>query len=555
MASSTSLAASLTYFDRQHEVRVELDKPRLLLGRDTNVCDIVFNLPYMSRSHCAIEQIEGGWAVCDQGSRNGTYLNGERVSRRKLEDGDRIDFSSQMLNPVTFHVGAGQIVYADDEADIKSSIVNATFNLEEVASSKSSHVGGGSTWAIDLFSRMGEVLLSSESLDEMLQKVLDLVSERISFERGSVCLYDEKTGEVLPRAMRKGKVDAPIKISQSITREVIKAKKAVLVRDASQDERFSEAQSIVQMQIRSAMCAPMYHKGHVLGLIYVDKQSFTSSFTEEDLGVLTSLAVFSAVGVQQSRLREDIERERAIRARLARYSSPGVVDQIVASAGGGEMLAEEREVTVLFADLAGFTSVSERLGPSEVAQLLNRIFARVTEVVFQFEGTLDKFIGDAVMAIFGAPLRKENHAELAVRAALRIQETLAAMNREEQSAHPLAMRIGLNSGLVIAGDIGAPERKDYSVIGDTVNIASRLESAVARKGQVVVGATTYELTRDRFEFKELDEVRLRGKERTIRPYLVLGEREESGPAAGATGEKPAEPVATERESASRPGAG
>jgi adenylate cyclase len=282
--------------------------------------------------------------------------------------------------------------------------------------------------------------------------------------------------------------------------------------------------SIVQYEIRSAMCAPMYTSGEVCGLIYVDIQGNLLAFSQQDLELLTALAVFAAAGIEQARLRANVDRERKMRARLARYSSPNVVERILSGDVDvdGEMIVEEREVTVLFADLQGFTSMSENMSPSEIARVLNGIFGKLTEIIFRFEGTLDKFMGDAVMCIFGAPLTLPDHATRAVEAALAMQESLVEINEEGIYDMPLNMRIGVNSGLVVAGDLGSPERKDYTVLGDTVNVASRLESSVATAGQVVVGPQTYELTREKFTFEPLEEIQLKGKKKSVLPYRVTG---------------------------------
>ena len=239
----------------------------------------------------------------------------------------------------------------------------------------------------------------------------------------------------------------------------------------------------------------------------------------------------TAVGIEQARLREDVNRERAIRARLARYSSPAVVEQIVMRATNvdGEMLSEEREVSVLFGDLTGFTAMAEGMEPAEVARLLNGAFEVLTRAVFLHEGTLDKYMGDAVMAIFGAPLPQTDHAERAVRAALRMFEFLAEFNRNRPPDQQLRMRIGINSGKSVAGDLGSPLRKDYTVVGDAVNVASRLESAVAEAGQVVIGPATYELVKGLFECRPLSDVRLKGKQQAMRPYVVLGPQAPAAP--------------------------
>jgi adenylate cyclase len=237
--------------------------------------------------------------------------------------------------------------------------------------------------------------------------------------------------------------------------------------------------------------------------------------------------VLSAVAVEQAALRDGIRLERELRARLARYSSPAVVERIVRAPGMASrgMVVEEGEVSVLFADFTGFTSMAERMAPSDVVQVLNQVFERLTEAVFALDGTLDKFRGDGMMAFFGAPLPLQDHAERAVEAALRMQEMLEEFNEYSPDARRLAMRIGINSGWVIVGDIGSPQRKDYTVIGDAVNIASRLESFVAEPGQVVIGHETRRRLGETFRCRALEQVRLRGKRQVVRPYLVLGHGE------------------------------
>jgi Adenylate cyclase, family 3 (some proteins contain HAMP domain) len=170
------------------------------------------------------------------------------------------------------------------------------------------------------------------------------------------------------------------------------------------------------------------------------------------------LAVLSAVGIEQARLREEIVHEQHIRARLARYSSPGVVEKIVKEAGtsSADMVAEERVVSVCFCDLCGFTSMSENMAPADVARTLNEIFERFVDLIFSFDGTLDKYTGDGLIAVFGAPVAQPDHAERAVRTALLMQRELGELNRRHADRRPLAMRIGISSGPVTAGDIGSP---------------------------------------------------------------------------------------------------
>lgn len=517
----------LTYQIEGKDVHLESFEPMVVLGR-AKTCDVVIPLTGVSRNHAMIERNEDGWVLVDTGSTYGTFLNCERISRKRLSHGDKINLGPASRIPVTIRFEIPNHIPPTPKEDVvfdeAAANVSMVINVEDFQREEPTLAGAG---IIGLFSQVGEVLMSSEDLDGMLERMAELTLKNLPAQRSVVCLYDEETGQLFPKASRSelaAHETEPIVISQSIAKQAIEARTAVLIDDALEDERFAAAASIVQQDIRSAMCAPMYHNGTVTGLIYVDTNDVFNRFEASHLQVLTALAVLSALGVEQERLRGDILHEKAIRDRLARYSSPSVVERIVANKQSqmDEMLAEEREVSVLFCDLSGFTTLSEHMEPSELAQVLNDLFARLTNAIFRFEGTLDKFMGDAVMAIFGAPLYQPDHAERAVGAAVLMHKALEDFNRSNSHRQKVSMRVGINSGNVVAGDIGSPKRKDYTVLGDTVNVASRLESSVAKPGQIAIGPFTYEMVKHRFDCQPLDAVQLKGKQKFVQPYLVTG---------------------------------
>ncbi len=197
---------------------------------------------------------------------------------------------------------------------------------------------------------------------------------------------------------------------------------------------------------------------------------------------------------------------------------------------------ERKHVTVMFADISGFTAMSEKLDPEEVRGMINGCFERLGEVIDRYGGHIDKFIGDEIMALFGAPAAHENDPERALRAALEMMSALDGFNVEHAAIlpKPLALHFGLNSGLVIAGGIGTAQRQDYSVMGDTVNLAARLEDA-SETGEILVGEDTYRLTAPLFEFEALEPMALKGKEKPVQIYRLLRAKAAPGQVRGIAG--------------------
>ena len=200
-----------------------------------------------------------------------------------------------------------------------------------------------------------------------------------------------------------------------------------------------------------------------------------------------------------------------------------MVERIIQPTMQAGMIAEEKIVTVLFADLCGFTALSEGMTPPHVAMLLNSVFDKLTEIVFEFDGTLDKFMGDGMMAFFGAPSTLDGHETKAVAAAWKMRDAVARLNTDFRLQQPVRIRYGINSGPVVVGDIGSQQRRDYTVIGDTVNVASRLEG-LSQPDEIIVGEPTWTAARERFEFEELPPVQVKNRKQPVQPYRVVGPR-------------------------------
>jgi adenylate cyclase len=559
VTGKSSEGFALSYSQEGKRVVREFRQPRVLIGRSM-LCDVVLDSPDLSRKHAEIRGDEWGWKIHDLSSQGGTYVRQQRVAVHRLHDGDQIVLSPSAARPVvlTFHRLAAaepprrkvvlddapertQVVASIDLKDFEQSLVSPTppriptppLRRELRPPKPTPNVAERVPPAalLNVFKRVGDVLLVCEDLAKMLEEVLTLVLDNLPGARGLICLYDAATGQIEPKAFRTSRVqeDEPFTVSRTILNEAIHIQRAMLVANAMDDPRFQGAVSVRELQIRSAMCVPLYHAGQVKGVVYVDSEHGGQTFTGQDLELLAVLGLMVAVGITQMMLRDDLAKERAVRSKLSRYNSPRVVEQIMSRTADfdGEMLAEDHEVSVLFVDIVHFTSMAENMRPAEVIQVLNTVFERLADAVFQHDGTLDKYIGDAAMVVFGAPLAQPDHALRAVRTAMLMRDVIEQCNQAAPEGRRLQVRIGINSGNAVVGDIGSPLRKEYTAIGDVVNTASRLESSVARPGDIVIGPLTYEQVKDAFACEPLAEVQLRGRQQMIQPYRVVGARDDA----------------------------
>jgi adenylate cyclase len=283
-------------------------------------------------------------------------------------------------------------------------------------------------------------------------------------------------------------------------------------------------------QVRSVMCAPLLGKEVVLGAIYVDSQRLMQVFTPEDLDMLNALAAQTSMAVDNAITHDQLVKEALARAAYGRFMPRHVVEQILAQPEALSLGGTNQLVTVLFADIRGFTTIAERMPPETVVRMLNEFFSEMTPIVFGHRGLLDKYIGDAVMAIFGAPYPSEDSAAAAVAAAIAMQRRMLTLNEELKTAGlpQLGMGIGINTGMVTVGYIGSEQRTDYTVIGDAVNLAARLEGE-SNAWQILISAGTLAAIGEIFRVQPVGELPIKGKSIPVQVYEVIWRPEDQQP--------------------------
>ena len=499
----------------------------------------------VSKEHCHIELIGDAYVLKDLGSLNGTYINGDRVDgQHPLAPGDEITIGSTRIlfdppDQVTslsfdgllsdepreatnrFKIGdtnAGPLIRAK-----VSALADKTFFAEELvqddASLRRDYEKLRASYEVTRAIELGT------SITALCSKILEVAFRLVPADRGVVLLHNEQN-VLEPVSVRSAEDVDPnqeVVVSKTVLDTVVREKEAVLSHDASADARFQSAQSVIMQGIRSTMCVPLLQGDTVLGVMMLDSKLATHAFTEKDLALFETVASQAAIAVQNTLFAKRIEQEAVMRERFRRLLSPAIAEQVLSGqlevAKGGEL----RETTILFADIRGFTSMSESHEPEIVVDALNEYFERMVEIVFRYEGTLDKFIGDEMMVLFGSPVAHEDDPDRAVRAALEMQAALADLNAQHQARElpPFEIGIGINTGEVVAGYIGSSQALEYTVIGDPVNTGSRLCS-LARAGQTLISEGTLEKLGGAFELKELPAEKVKGKAQPIRVFELIG---------------------------------
>ena len=457
--------------------------------------DLVVTDQSASRTHAeiAFDPKANVAIIQDLGSTNGTFVNRERLAQpHRLAPGDAIRIGEHLIN-VDFR--------AKQTAGQPQGILPGTQLLtrELLLESLDRHA----VLLYKVSSRLNTIL----DIDTALQEVASMMKVSMGADKCEVILSEE-----LDKLPEMG-------FPTSIAQQAIDQRSAIIVQDAASQPDLGQSASL--LRIRTAMCVPVISEGEILALIYVYKtRPLARPFDQRDLQLAVAISHQAALTIQRMHLLRMVRREQLVSKLLQRFISPQEADYFLheyLETGKLPQLAE-RTLTILVADIQDSTGMAERLGPRRFGELLNRYFEELTEIVFDYGGMLNKYMGDGLMAVFGMTRQRPNPEERAVQTALNILNQLEVLNQD--IPEKIQIGIGVNTGPAVAGYQGTEEHVEFTVLGDSVNVAWGLER-LARPNRVLIGQTTFEALGNGFTISQLGPVELKKRTHPIGVYEVL----------------------------------
>ncbi len=378
---------------------------------------------------------------------------------------------------------------------------------------------------LNLMYDMAEMFSSLTDFDEVSKTVLGEALEFLEADKGWLVIFEKESGTLTNRARHGVNLQACSFFNANLVINVVSSGRPVLINNVREQFGLNGDASWPETLI----CLPLKTKEEVLGAIVLGRDTVGHIFTAGDLKLMKVLCTQSASAIKTAHLvyhlqelYEKLREHDRVRGALGRYLPSQLVDKVIRGEErltlGGELV----HVSVLFADIRGFTRIMTTMPPKKVVDLLNRYFAVMIDSVFAYEGTLDKIMGDAVMAIFGAPVAHEETELRAVQAGLMMQKEIRKLNETliSEGEQPINVGIGISTGEVICGNVGSQDRMEFTVMGDPVNVAFRLQN-VANHEQVLITESTFIAIENRLDYKTHEPIKFKGKDKPIGIYEAL----------------------------------
>jgi adenylate cyclase len=517
-------------------IRNQKDKWEVELGDHTKIGRVLINDVCLedtsiSRFHAEIIFNGQDYLFKDLGSSNGSYINDVRIKEGVLSNGSIVRIGKRVT--LTFiedpanTTPAGLVRIASTPISEKAILDQIKID-EELAFTPAHLITGQMDWREDYEKlRLASSLLQNIEMQRDLSSIMENIALKLldifPADRCAILLLDAESDELVPVTVKVlTGIQKNMSISKSILEKVRKTHSALIVSDACADERFSGAASVLVQGLHSVLCAPIICSNNFYGVIHLDCQKSAMVFSRKDLKLITSLTSHVARIITNSNLLKSVEKEAKDKAQLERLLPPSIIEKVAK----GEIKLDKKggkskQVTILFADIRGFTKIAHHIPATQVVEMLNEYFEIMVNVVFQYGGTVDKFIGDELMVLFGALTDVEHPADQAVKCAFHMHGALELFNKEIKNKikQPIKIGIGINTGDVVVGAIGASRSMQYTCIGDAVNIAARLTS-VAKEKQTVISEDTYYKLKNKPKHDILPKISLKGIDRSIQLYSV-----------------------------------
>ncbi len=509
---------------------------------------VVLDDPRASRYHAHIKSADNGsFSIVDgnvvngqlRRSANKVFINGEPEYEHQLKNGDRVTIGASTLR---FEQAAEErttdVRYDDKPLGHTQLLISANDVMSTVLRSKADEaIAPSRDKVLEALQRkanilsalyeMSKTLGSVFDLNAIFAKATDIIFRSTPADRVVALLADVGADgnledvNLTPIAVRArdNNLEAHarrLSIGRTITRKVMKDRVALLSQDAASDEQFAGVDSIVSQGVRSTICAPLVSETRVHGALYADRLDPFAAFKPDDLELISAVAAQTAIAVENARAHERLAREEVARANYSRFLPEYVVKQMLENPESFKLGGVSQTITILFADIRGFTRISEHAPPEKIVSLLNRYFSAMTDIIFAHGGTLDKYLGDGLMALFGAPTTTPEDASNALNAAVAMQRRVFGINQElrEEGLPEIGVGMGLHTGEVIVGYIGSERRSEYTAIGDTVNTSSRLESN-ARGGEILLSDATAKAAHSRYKLQPRDPITVKNREQPV----------------------------------------
>lgn len=383
---------------------------------------------------------------------------------------------------------------------------------------------------LELLYEMTKMLSSVFDVQEIFSKATELIFRVTPADRVVALLADE-TAEgqlreyslypvaVTSRTKQLENATGRMTVSRTITQKAVKEKVALLSQDAASDKQFSGSESIVSQGVRSTICAPLLTESSVHGVFYADRLDPFAKFADDDLELITAVAAQTAIALETIKAHKKLAHEEVARANYSRFLPEYVVKQIIENPDSLGLGGVNQKITALFADIRGFTALAENEKPERIVHLLNTYFTEMTDIIFEHGGTFDKYIGDGLLALFGAPHTTPDDAKNALNTAVAMQRRVKEINQKlvAEGFREIGIGIGLHTGEATVGYIGSDKRSEYTAIGDTVNLASRLEKQAAA-GKIMISEATAAEAGSQYTLIPLEPVQVKNR---LQPVILF----------------------------------